>query len=44
MTGFEGPVLATKQLYVRGDYQESDLPESAYSSPFFSLLIITYFN
>jgi len=28
ITGVEGPVLAAKQLYVRGDFQGSDMPET----------------
>jgi len=30
-TGVVGPVLATKQLYARGDFQGSDMPVSANS-------------
>ena len=33
MTGVEGPVLATKQLYVSGDFQGSNMPVSARSRP-----------
>ena len=29
MTRVEGPVLAAKQLYARGYFQGSDMPESA---------------
>ena len=33
MTGVEGPVLATKQLYARGDSLGSEMPESAIGRP-----------
>jgi hypothetical protein len=33
MTGVEVPVLAAKQLHARGDFQGSDMPESATSRP-----------